>query len=321
MARLLHAAPLALATILAACGSGGGEGVGFNPPPPLSPTPSPTPTPVSVAPFRNGSTPTFYSTNHVAAAARVGVEPVAGGKSRVISLDQLRHLGGAGIGNFEYRGSNSYAVEFAGFGGPVFLPADQAPSSGPFDSFRTTSGAGHYANLELARPGAGIALTYATFGNVIESFGSSTDAEVVFFAVGSPTPRAQAPTTGSATFTGIADGLWVDGATTRRLYGSSATLTADFAAGQVTSRLDLRGHGDPFGAFQAAPTTTLGTFSGTGTIASSGFYSGGYAPAGGYSGSFQGTFYGPAAEEFGLGFQLTGSPGQSAIGVAVGKKQ
>ena len=307
-------ASLALGTLLTACG-GGSTGLAFTPPPP---PPAP---PTAVPPFPNGSTLTFYTTTHSSASGTVRVESLEGGRVRVTGIDQLSSAIAEGAGNFQYRGPNSYAVEFAGFGGPSFTPDDLVPASGPFDTLRTSLGSGHFANLELARPGTGVTLSYTTFGNIIESFGEPGDSQITFFAAGSLTPPRQIPTTGTATFSGVADGLWVDGGTTRRLFGSQATLTANFGAGEVTSRLDLRGHDNAFGDFLSAPTTTLGTFTGTGRIGSNGFFSGTYSPAAGYSGSFGGALFGPSAEEFGLSFELTGSAGQTAFGAAAGKRQ
>ena len=317
----MMASSVALALGLGGCGGGGG-GVNSTPPPSVTPPPPPPPpASAALAPFPNGSIPTFYTTSHASAVGEVRVERLDGGKARLTGVERLSTIGSGGIGTFEYRGPNNYAVEFGGFGGPAFASGDQATSTTAFDVFRTSE-QGSFANLELARAATGVALTYASFGNVVEFFDQSSKAQITFFAAGSQTPRAQVPTTGSANFAGIADGLWTDGTTTRRLYGSPATLTADFGTGIVTSRLELRGHDDPFGNFLAAPTTALGTFTGTGAITSGGpLFSGTYAPSAGYAGGYGGTFFGPAAGEFGLSFALTGSPGQAAIGSAVGKKQ
>lgn len=176
-------------------------------------------------------------------------------------------------------------------------------------------------SCRLPKKGAGITLTYMSFGSYgfLTTGGTNSELTLSFLAIGSRTPASQMPTTGTARFSGIVDGLWVDGATSRRLYGSTATLTADFAAGRVTSVLALTGRDNPFGDFQSAPATSLGTFTGTGTISAAGF-AGSYGAAGGYSGPFSGHFYGPGAEEYGLGFSLTGGANQTAIGVAVGKR-
>jgi hypothetical protein len=199
----------------------------------------------------------------------------------------------------------------------TFALVDLEGSSSEFDVFINSA----LYSLELARTDVGISLTYSTFGSLthLTTCPLGCSADISFLTIGSRTPAGQMPTTGSATFIGIADGLWVDGAATRRLYGSPATLTANFGTGQLTSILELRGHSDPFGNFAAAPTTVLGTFTGTGTISGATF-SGIYGATAGYSGPFAGNFYGPVANEYGLSFGLTGGPGQSVVGVAVGKQ-
>jgi hypothetical protein len=142
---------------------------------------------------------------------------------------------------------------------------------------------------------------------------------VSFLAIGSKTAASDIPTSGSASYSGIVDGLWHDGETVRRLYGSEARLQVNFATGQLASTLDLVGRGNPFGDFMNSPSAALGTFAGTGTIAN-GFFSGQYIPTNGYSGEFGGTFFGPAAAEFGLTFGLRNNKGGSAAGSAVGKR-
>src|SRR3712207_5459772 len=197
MARSIHASPLALAIILAGCGGGGGGGgVAFVLPPPASPNPTPTPAPASVPPFPNGSTQTYYTTSHVSAFARVRLDPLEAGRQRVTGVDAITSVGENRIGNFGYRGPNNYDVEFAGWGGPIWAPGDKAASSALFDIFRTAMQDGYSANLELARTGTGVQLSYATFGNVTEIYGKDS-AEITFLAAGSPTPQGQLPLTGS----------------------------------------------------------------------------------------------------------------------------
>lgn len=219
----------------------------------------------------------------------------------------------------EIREPNSYAFEFSGMGGPEFPPAYYVGSDGTFDHYRTTYPSGNIANLDIATNGPGIALTYSSFGNVTYSWGPPDDVELTFFAAGSTILAGQVPQTGTASYEGMADGLWIDGPTVRRLYGSPARLTADFASGQLTTLLELRGHDEPFGDFLATNTTELGTFTGTGTINGS-YFDGTYAPSQGYSGHFLGRFFGPGATEAGWGFRLLGTDGQVVTGAAVGKQ-
>jgi hypothetical protein len=256
----------------------------------------------------------YYTTVQVSADVDVRFERTPA-EVRVTGLQTVRSLALSSYGNFGFRAPDSYEVEFGGFGGPAWGPSDLDRKTTKFDVF-SRDWVDYADLLEIARPNAEIELTYTSFGVVTELYSTPT---ITFFAVGSRTPQAQMPRTGTATFSGIADGYWIDGSTTRRLYGSKATLSADFAAGQVTSRLELRGHGDAFGAFSSAPTSPLGDFVGSGPISGAAF-SGSYGTSGGYGGTFVGAFNGPAADEFGLAFQLQGALGQKAFGVAVGKR-
>lgn len=307
-----HGGAALLLLALAACG-GGGAGGSLVSTPVVAPSPTPTPTPAPTP------TSTFLGTAHVSSVFEAGTETLADGTIKITSIGGTGYPAQLGTGNLERRGPNSYAVELAGMGGPEFPPASFRGSDAVFDHYRTIDSQDEFANLSLARKGAGITLTYATFGNMAYSVQPAFTgyvAELVFFSVGQTTLASQVPRSGTAAFRGIADGLWIDGATVRRLYGSPAHLTADFAGGQVTSVLELRGHGDAFGDFLSTGTTALGTFTGTGPIAGS-YFRGNYAPANGWSGKFEGQFYGPAAEESGWSFSLDGAPGQRVVGAAV----
>lgn len=320
---------LALSVLVAGCGGGdGGGGINSTPPPvgtpstptPTTPAPAPSPSPGAVSPFP-GASPSTFLTDEVTAAAAVRVER-ENGTYRVTGVERLNTVStpNRGIITVAYRGPDSYFVETNGFGGSGFLPVEREDSSPLFDTYRSQDKGGYIDILQVAKKGTGITLTYMSFGSYgFLRTGANSELTLSFLAIGSRTPASQIPTTGTARFSGIVDGLWVDGATSRRLYGSTATLTADFAAGRVTSVLALTGRDNPFGNFQSAPATSLGTFTGTGTISTAGF-AGSYGAAGGYSGPFSGHFYGPGAEEFGLGFSLTGNANQTAIGVAAGKR-
>ncbi len=307
-----------MAASLSVAGCGGGGTLASIPTPP--PAPSPTPSPAAaVPPFPSASPPTTYNAENVTMGADITVQQLPGDKARVTGITNVKGIqdpNHVGL-SLTYEGPDRYTLDYNGFGGPGFLPADVDGSTAEFDSFRKAAKGGYTENLELARKGVGITLTYMTFGN--QTTIGPYDNTITFFAAGSFTSAAHMPTSGTANYTGVADGLWVDGGVTRRLYGSPASLTADFATGRVTSILDLRGREVTERIVVAAPTTVLGKFTGTGTIRGAGA-SGSYAPTGGYSGSFSGGFFGPSAEEYGVAFKLTGGPNQSVLGVAVGKR-
>ena len=87
----------------------------------------------------------------------------------------------------------------------------------------------------------------------------------------------------------------------------------------MTTTLDLAGHSDPFGEFATAPTTSLGSFTATGTL-SNDHFSGPLAPSNGYTGAFYGNLFGVQAAEFGFDFLLNGSNGAIVEGATVGKR-
>lgn len=320
----IAAASVALALCLSACGGGGNRPVAA-PPPPAPPPPPPAAPPLE--PYPSASPPVGYGAAEVSATAFLGQGRGPAGEVRITGVQRVESVQEPGRNalSLEYLGPNSYAFDFNGFGGPILRPQDRIGGSAPLDRFVREQD-GYTDILQIAPPGAGIELTHTTFGNVISVWTpgnpGDSNALLTFFAAGSITPAGQMPTTGSGSYSGIADGLWVDGDVTYRLYGSPVSLTADFATGGVTTTLDLVGRGDPFGDFLNASTTRLGVFTGTGTIgALSSRFDGNFAPTGGWAGQFRGFFFGPAAREFGYTFRLNGGPDQTAFGAAVGRKR
>lgn len=132
---------------------------------------------------------------------------------------------------------------------------------------------------------------------------------------GSQTLAHDMPRTGSATYAAQSGGAASSGGTVYNLTGSTATFTANFASNSVQTSLALGG--SPGGV---GPVTNFGTFSGTGTISTTGPGFGGTLTGSTANGTFSGAFFGPQAAEMGFGYVLTGG-NFSAAGVAVGTKQ
>jgi hypothetical protein len=130
------------------------------------------------------------------------------------------------------------------------------------------------------------------------------------------------PTSGTASYTGVATGLYSTATDNYNLTGTS-TLNANFANQTMSTSLVLNGAGIATGQSLA-----LGTYSGTSAIASlngSAAFAGVFSNATNalLSGKFAGNFYGPAAAEFGYTFTLKEVNAAGAIlsvggGVAVG---
>jgi hypothetical protein len=317
------------AALLAGCSSSGGGGVALAPlTPPPPPTP-PGPPPGSISPFP-GAADTYFGGRSARFFADADVSIDASRRVTIVGL------GNAGFGSngsepahmtVHHNGPDDFDIECCGFGGPRFAPADLVSVPGNGSREWKVPAVNQYAdNFELIDGGELPGITYTGCGNTT-SFSELGTAQPValidFFAVGQGTRQSEMPRSGTAEYSGVADGLWVDGITTRRLWGSKSFVSVDFAAGLVTARLDLVSRGDPFGDYRSAPATALGSFSGSGTITlgpMSSRFEGRFVPAGGYTGSFAGNFFGPRAEEIGLAFQLQGGPGQLISGAAAAAK-
>lgn len=316
---------LAVFTVAGCAGGGGGTSLSAIAAPPQAPVPPPAPASPRPPEFPGANPPTSFSTLALGMGGDLQIEQLGNGKIAIRALQPRAIPIGPGTNDYQitYIAPDTYSVDIHGFGGPTFNPMSKVSAAArPFDGYSDTSHPTEFYTLDIAKAGAGIDLTYsaiASFTWIEPSSATAGVGYVSFLAVGNATPADQMPTSGSGTYHGIADGLWNDGTTLRRLYGSTATLTADFSTGVVTSVLDLRGHAEPFGDFLAMPTTVLGTFTGTGQIGNSNF-AGSFAGAAGYSGGYSGRFIGPSASEFGLLFSLDNGAGGQAVGVAVGKR-
>ena len=144
-----------------------------------------------------------------------------------------------------------------------------------------------------------IALTYVDYGEWKRSATASgtTSVNDTYLVFGQKTPGASVPRTGTGNYNTIYDGNFVNAAGEHALSGTG-TITANFGTGGLGYTAALNG----------LPTGALAV-SGTGTIS---FRSGNFSATGsnsGYSMTLNGGFYGPAAQEVGGLFRLTGNGG------------
>lgn len=315
---LARLASVALVSAVSACGGSGGGSSAISAPRPAASSPAPAPRGV---PFPGCAPAVFSSYGATATAPATAVAD--GATLRFTELRAPIELPGAiGDVSFEFTCSapNTWSIDVDGWGGPPFSPADLVtPTSTRFDSWRTVN-QGYVDHLDIAKPGAtGLALTYTGIALLASGVPFASTTLFSFHAPGINVTDVRTP----LTWDGIADGFWFDGTTTRRLFGSVATLTLD-QGGNSTLAMTLRGHADPFGAFESTPTTPLGSFTGAGRRAAgpSGVTQAGgaIALANGYSGPYLGTVYGPGAEEIGVAFQLMGPGEARAWGVIVGRR-
>lgn len=134
-------------------------------------------------------------------------------------------------------------------------------------------------------------------------------------SVGSPTPAGSIPTSGFFTYIGIAGGRHVtsDGS----YYFTLATMntTVNFATRQLgfTTSITL----ETPNLFTSTPNNSLNMNGALSYVAGSNQFSGVVSTAGGMTGTAKGRFYGPAAQEIGGTFSVTGA-GVQAYGGAFG---
>lgn len=297
---------------LGGCGGGGGAiGVASTPPP--APTPTPTPPPQTPAAVPFDSYQGDYVGRPLSITGDVTTSSTANGVTLISSFTPRQFPVGPGTDVYTFRQIKPgvYTIDVYGFGGSTFTLDDSDPQ------YRRASAADCCLTdvFQIARPTGALDLTYTRLANY--AWVQNGTSALTFFPLG--VPATDIPKTGTATYSGFVDGLWFDGSETRRLWGSTSTLNVDFAAGQVTTTLDLAGHSDPFGEFATAPTTSLGSFTATGTL-SNDHFSGPLAPSNGYTGAFYGNLFGVQAAEFGFDFLLNGSNGAIVEGATVGKR-
>lgn len=312
-------------TALTACGGGGGGG-GSGPTGGVVTAPSPPPLPTPPGPPAGSS-----------ASAVVWIGPSAGvtaGGGAVASrrLDNVASnisvvydsQGTTSTADDRYTvryGPDGYESTFSGF----------AASGDVYGTYRVATqtsgglGAAFYV-MDISNAFAN-SLDYVQMVS-IERDVSATKAELVYLTVGLQTPRASMPTTGTARFEGETRGLVSTAA--NNLYGTTSDIemTANFATGALNgSTSNFRNHSltgnnaslgnDPSFTFTGSITSGTANFSGTAFAK----FDAPIAPGSGgpgLSGTVQGTFFGPNAEEVGLAYDLSMSSSSAWMsGVAV----
>lgn len=160
--------------------------------------------------------------------------------------------------------------------------------------------------------------SYQTYGIWMDGYGDASGSYGAI-SVGDQTPFGDVPTTGFATFSGITNGIYVDASGKSFITTGAATLNADFSARSIgfsttgTQKTELT----PVATTTAAPNLDM---TGTLSYASGSPNFTGAVSSGSLSGFTDGRFYGPAANEAGGVYTLTGSGIESLTG-AYGAKR
>jgi hypothetical protein len=229
--------------------------------------------------------------------------PTSAGASETVILSSTAPGGGAPI-----------TLSFQGSGTQSGLASQNY--QGPFTSLSTNY------NFTVNDVTAAAGLNYSSFGQwSVSTSGTTTNTSIGFYSVGSPTPIASVPTSGSATYNGTAIGVAVLNTSTVGYYFNGiATLTAIFGSNTISggvSNINAYSTGTTSTAVGSlnAITFSSGTISGNGFsgAAATSSTAGSATNLSGATGFFRGNFFGPAAQEAGGTFNLTNTTTNAVI--------
>lgn len=201
----------------------------------------------------------------------------------------------------------------------TFGPANinSAASDATFTVYKKGSGSSveTFRRLNLGAGNPLIVLSYVDYGQWRRTSPGTGGSNVndTYLVFGNRTPAASVPKTGSGSYTTIVDGTFVNKNGVYAVSGSG-TFTANFGANSIAYNQTATGSRESGGS-----SINFGTLTGAGSISttSRGFAGTGTANAEGYKLDVNGNFYGPAAQELGGVFKLSGNGG-NGTGAIVG---
>lgn len=297
---------------LAGCGGSGSEGVSTTP---AVPTPTPTAT-------TNETLTNLVASQNFDTASATLTATFTDPRDVPSNVTTSQSSGfGNGVALAYDASSQSYTISInqGGISDSVTYSSthlDNDPDRG-FIEYERDASNGDDTTLLLRRTGSansGTNLSYLSYGlweRDIDQAGNSDLERWAMFVYGLRTTASQLPTSGTARYSGTLDGLWTTAGASYRLSGTSA-LTADFAGNSVTGTLTATGTDRETGA-----TVAMDTLSGTASISrTDASFTGSLAGTSGFSGAFNGGFFGPAATEAGGTFSVSRGTEQ-ATGVFV----
>ena len=176
----------------------------------------------------------------------------------------------------------------------------------------------------LDPPVPALAWNYQSFGYWLV-LGSSTSTMAGTMSFGNPTPVAAVPVTGTATYTGLSGGFYVDQTGTIFAHAAQMQSSVDFGPARSVAFSTSNTTLSPINAATPTPFPAL-NLTGNLTIAGgSNQFSGPVSAPGGGStpamtGTATGNFYGPSAQEIGGVFSLKGTGPQTMLGGFGGKR-
>jgi len=299
----------AAALLVVGCGGGGTRIVSTPPAPPAPPA-------VTYASFGSLTSDQLVPLTGVA-LSRTDTTTATTSTTGATTID-ARPFSGDSLSISYNASTNGYTVR-DGANSQPFVPADIRSDftfNGPaFVNYARGVGTATEDYLSIYRPAGGggdVALTYTTLAQWIRIAHSSTgttstaQTDAVWAVGGFATLASDMPRTGTASYSGPLRGIYVQGTTLANVSGL-AQLAADFGAGTVRADLTLNRSG--------FSTLLVG---GNGTISSARFA--GNLAGSGFTGTFDGGFFGPQAAEMGFSFIMSDATGQRIAGVGGGRR-
>jgi len=193
----------------------------------------------------------------------------------------------------------------------TFGPSNLVSSSGNFSTYGTATNS--FRRLNVSPSNTLIALTYVDYGQWrrTSTSGGTTSVNDTYLVWGSRTPNANIPRTGSASYSTIVDGTFVNKTGAYSVAGTGS-LAANWASATINYAVSATGTKEV-----GSGSIDFGSMTGAGSINfGSGVFNGrGVADAEGYKMDVTGNFFGPSADEVGGLFRITGhgGNGQGAI--------
>ena len=196
-----------------------------------------------------------------------------------------------------------------------FGPANITSTNANFTTYTKTSGS-TTETFRLLNAGAPlIAMTYVDYGRWRRATTASGTTAVndTFVVFGTKAP-ASAVSTGSAAYSTVVDGTFVDKTGSYAVSGTG-TFNANFTGGTILYSTTASATPETSGT-----AFSFGTMTGSGSIAvnSRSFTGTGTTNGSGFAMDVNGNFYGPAAQEIGGLFRIRGNNG-NGTGVLLGK--
>jgi len=300
---------------LTACGGGGGGG--GTPPAPVPVPAPPGPVPAGTLSFQSYGTTVAYqpasATALVTGAGVAGVAAAASGQGGTMTIiaDQG---GGATTVAFIIPTTGATFTQQIVFtywddGGIVSknVPTADQIAANLLGTWFPPSGFKSVSTALFAQSIGAQYLNYAAYG-VWAVSDTATAGRTGTFAFGNLTPAASVPATGSATFNGVTIGVGGStGGSTLYALAGNAQIVANFATQSVTTNLTNLGTQD----ISTRATGSLPNLTGTSAISGNAYA--GPISGTGLTGTINGNFYGPAAQETAGVWQASGG-GNSWIG-------